>query len=277
MSVNRVYVLVTNSPGLSGDIVVGAAVSGPYAGMTNDDTGKSFDLSITLGASFEVRSGCVYTHSTSTFTRGSLERTSGAFGLPVNFGAGARVAVVAAASSLPTRAETLGLRSLLGGGMGSGGAITIVSDTRQYTRNSGNAGADNNIGTPLTSFVLPAGMLGPRGRLRIEYRMAQTASANVKNLGFFVESAPFGLESPMNSATAINTHGGTEILNTSLTTQKWSGSTLWFGASAAGFATGSHNTAVDLTINVHGRWSVGSVNGEFIRLEGLLVEAFYGA
>jgi hypothetical protein len=278
---NRVYVAVTNSPGLSGDIVVGAAVSGPYAAMVAADDGKSFDLAITLGSTFEVRSGCVYDHATTTFTRGNLERTSSGVGLPINFGAGARAAVVAAASSLPTRDETLGLRSLLGGGMGSSSGIVLHNARENLVRNSANSAADNAIGTPLKSIVLPGGILGPRGYYELEFRMTHSGSAINKNLGIFVGGVPMSLEWVV-TTTGINTHGRLQTYNSSLATQDWSGSIVVNGTSGApafdgdAARTSAINTAVDQQLDIHVRWSAAAA-AENITIRWLKLTAFYGA
>jgi len=70
--INRLVAAVGNTPGLSGSIVVGSALNGRRAFSASDD-GKTFDITIEDGSQWEERTGCVYTHSTRTLTRGTLD------------------------------------------------------------------------------------------------------------------------------------------------------------------------------------------------------------
>lgn len=93
---NLAWFTISNSPGTTGDLVVDAAVDGLHVTMEAGDDGKPFDLRIfETGVGSEVRTGCTYTHGTTTLTRGTLESTTGAGAL--NFTAAAEVMVVATA------------------------------------------------------------------------------------------------------------------------------------------------------------------------------------
>lgn len=80
---NRLATKVTavDSGGL-GAFTVGVAVPG-YRTFTSIENGESFNITIVEGANWEVRTGCIYTHSTKNLTRGTLE--SSRDGVPVAF------------------------------------------------------------------------------------------------------------------------------------------------------------------------------------------------
>jgi hypothetical protein len=74
--INRLSCTVGNAPGASGDIItVGAAALGRRTFGPEHD-GAVVDVTITDGADWEVRLGCVYTHATATLTRGTLDDSS---------------------------------------------------------------------------------------------------------------------------------------------------------------------------------------------------------
>ncbi len=58
-----------------GDVTISTASSG-YRTFVSGDDGKSFDVTIKEGTAWEVRTGCVYTHSGTTLSRGTLEDSS---------------------------------------------------------------------------------------------------------------------------------------------------------------------------------------------------------
>lgn len=74
--INRLRCSISNTPGASGDVVVGAATSAARRTFTAAEDGKSFEPTFEDGNNWEVRTGCVYTHSTSTLTRGTLVDSS---------------------------------------------------------------------------------------------------------------------------------------------------------------------------------------------------------
>lgn len=59
----------------TGTMTLGAAESG-YAAFAAGDNGKSFDIVIIDGTAWEVARECLYTHSGTTLTRGTLESSS---------------------------------------------------------------------------------------------------------------------------------------------------------------------------------------------------------
>ncbi len=69
---NRVKCGITNSPGLTGDLAVGQALSS-YRAFSAADDGRSGTYLFLDGTSWEVRTGCAYTHSTFSLSRGTLE------------------------------------------------------------------------------------------------------------------------------------------------------------------------------------------------------------
>lgn len=74
--INRLRCSISNTPGTSGNVVVGAATSAARRTFTASEDGKSFEPTFEDGAAWEVRTGCVYTHSTTTLTRGTLVDSS---------------------------------------------------------------------------------------------------------------------------------------------------------------------------------------------------------
>lgn len=74
--INRLRCSITNTPGLAGNVVVGAATSAARRTFTATEDGKSFEPTFEDGNAWEVRTGCVYTHATSTLTRGTLVDSS---------------------------------------------------------------------------------------------------------------------------------------------------------------------------------------------------------
>jgi hypothetical protein len=87
---NRLVTTISNTPGTSGSLTVSAASSG-YQTFAAGDDGLTFDISIVDGSAWEVRTGCTYTHSTTTLSRGTLEASS--TGSAVNLTSGAIVTV----------------------------------------------------------------------------------------------------------------------------------------------------------------------------------------
>lgn len=92
--VNRALFGVASAPG-TGNIAVGAAVAGPYRTLGAAQDGMTFDVAITDGNAWEVRTGCVYTHGTTTLTRGTLEDSS--TGSAISLSASAHVMVTSTA------------------------------------------------------------------------------------------------------------------------------------------------------------------------------------
>lgn len=115
--VNRALFGVAAAPG-TGNISVGAAVAGPYRTLGAAQDGMTFDVAITDGSAWEVRTGCVYTHGTTTLTRGTLEDSS--TGSAISLSASAQV-MVTSVSSRESFVERL-MR-----GTQPGGRLTLTS------------------------------------------------------------------------------------------------------------------------------------------------------
>lgn len=79
-----------------GAFTVGPAQSG-YATFSAGDSGLTFDVSVVEGTAWEVRTGCVYAHSGTTLSRGTLESSS--TGSAIAFTAAAVLTVTMAAST----------------------------------------------------------------------------------------------------------------------------------------------------------------------------------
>lgn len=77
---NRLVTAISNTPGSTGALTIAAAASG-YRTFGAADDGLSFDVSIAeyAGAiviAWEIRTGCVYTHTGTSLARGTLEDSS---------------------------------------------------------------------------------------------------------------------------------------------------------------------------------------------------------
>ena len=90
---NLAWFTISNTPGTTGDLVVSTAVDGLHVTMEAGDDGKPFVVRIfETGGGSEVPRGGIYTHGTTTLTRGTLE--SSTRGAELNFTAAAEVMVV---------------------------------------------------------------------------------------------------------------------------------------------------------------------------------------
>lgn len=97
MAFNRCHFSVSGSPGTTGDIVVGSAIDSTWAVPASTDDGFKATLTIyESGLGFEVRTGCTYTHSGTTWSRGTLEQSSS--GSAVNFTSSAKAFVTVGAA-----------------------------------------------------------------------------------------------------------------------------------------------------------------------------------
>lgn len=114
-----------------GAFTVGPAQSG-YATFSAGDNGLTFDVSVVEGTAWEVRTGCVYTHSGTTLSRGTLESSS----------TGSAIAFTAAAVLTVTMAASTGdaIKALVSG---EGKLGTLVTDwaTNGSAAVTGSAGA----------------------------------------------------------------------------------------------------------------------------------------
>lgn len=92
---NRVGVATATTG--TGTLTLGAAESG-YQGLAAGDNGKYFDIVIEDGAAWEVARNCLYTHSGTTLTRGTLEESS--TGSALNLTGSAKVYGIVSAAAL---------------------------------------------------------------------------------------------------------------------------------------------------------------------------------
>ncbi len=94
---NLVKQTISNTPGTSGALTLSAASTG-YLALGAGDDGQSFSVTILASdsetADKEVRTGCVYTHSTTSLSRGTLES-----GTAINLTSTAVAAVTASAAA----------------------------------------------------------------------------------------------------------------------------------------------------------------------------------
>ena len=126
---NRAYFSVSNTPSTSGNLTVSTAVAGPYRTLTAADDGLICSVSIVDGNAWEVRTGCVYTHSTTTLTRGTLEESS--TGSAIDLTSSAKVMIVGQTAqrydATPYVLPTYGAPVLIppSGTMAANGAVTF--------------------------------------------------------------------------------------------------------------------------------------------------------
>lgn len=91
---NRLSCTLASAPGTGGNFSISAPRTGHTAFGAGHD-GKTFSVAAVDGVLWEVRTGCAYTHSTATLSRGTLEQSSS--GGAVNLSADAVVSVVLSA------------------------------------------------------------------------------------------------------------------------------------------------------------------------------------
>jgi len=93
---------ISNTPGTSGNFTLSTAFTNSLLPAAADD-GLQFKLNITEnGVGTEIRRNCTYTHSTTTFSRGTMVRSTGAGDAALNFTANAIVSVVPSAEDFLT-------------------------------------------------------------------------------------------------------------------------------------------------------------------------------
>lgn len=90
---NLAWFGVSNTPGTSGDFTVSTAVDSLHVTLGAADDGKSFRVrAFESGVGSEVRTGCVYTHSGTSLSRGTLEMSTS--GSALNFTSAAQVQII---------------------------------------------------------------------------------------------------------------------------------------------------------------------------------------
>lgn len=102
-----------------GTFTVGAAVS-PYVSFVAADDAKVFNIIAIEGTTWEVRTGCTYTHSGTTLTRGTLESSS--TGSAITFTSAVVISVIPTAQWLTNVENAV----LLGAEIAVTGAVTAT-------------------------------------------------------------------------------------------------------------------------------------------------------
>ncbi|MBK7515440.1 MAG: SGNH/GDSL hydrolase family protein [Betaproteobacteria bacterium] len=114
---------ISNAPGTTGGFTLAAAAANSLMPGAGDD-GLKFKLNITQnGVGTEIRKDCTYTHSSTSFSRGTMVRSTGTADAALNFTSAAIVRVVPSADDFYTSDPSGQLvvaigDSLQGGGMG---------------------------------------------------------------------------------------------------------------------------------------------------------------
>jgi hypothetical protein len=122
---NCAYFTISNSPGTSGALTVSAAVDSTVRTLGAAQNGQVFDARIfETGVGFEIRTGCTYTHSGTSLSRGTLEDSS--TGSALNFTSAAKVMVVESAATFAALDGFLGAWGALGGANAITGTATAL-------------------------------------------------------------------------------------------------------------------------------------------------------
>lgn len=134
---NLAWFTIGNTPSTSGDFTVSTAVDSLHVTLGASDDGLSFSARIfEAGVGSEVRTGCTYTHSGTTLSRGTLESSTS--GSALDFTSAAQVqllgltAVSAASVELPLIAGPNANTSLQAGRAYVVDAASLTA-TRTYT------------------------------------------------------------------------------------------------------------------------------------------------
>lgn len=130
--INRAYFTISNTPSTSGALIVSSAVSGPYRTLGAAHDGMSFDVSIVDGSAWEIRTGCVYTHSGTSLSRGTLEDSS--TGSAIDLTSAAKVMVTSTARRL--NLLDIAMQSVIPGGrltLESGAPVSTTDQTAKTT------------------------------------------------------------------------------------------------------------------------------------------------
>ena len=117
--INRLKCGISNTPGSAGNFIVSSGASG-FRTFTAADDGQTFDVTITEVTTWELRTGCVYTHSTTTLTRGTLADSS--TGSAISFSS---AAIVVEGPHAAWANSVLRLATLTGTKDGSNAAFTL--------------------------------------------------------------------------------------------------------------------------------------------------------
>ena len=130
ISLNRRWFNVASAPG-TGNIAVGSALAG-YLGLGASQDGMTFDgVTFLDGTSWEVCNGCVYTHGTTTLTRGTREESS--TGSAISLSASTTVMLSVAASQINALERLLKFGAARAKGSGTNQTLSSLSTFTRVT------------------------------------------------------------------------------------------------------------------------------------------------
>lgn len=102
---------VSSAPGTTGNYVISGSVSG-YQSFVSADNGLYFDIVVMDGSNWEIDTGCQWTNSSTTLSRGTLVASSS--GSAINFTSAAVITVTLTAERANTLLNNLGVFSTYG-------------------------------------------------------------------------------------------------------------------------------------------------------------------
>lgn len=147
---NLIKQTISNTPSTTGDLTLSTASTG-YVGLGASDDGLTYNVTIYASdsdtAAKEVRTGCVYTHSGTSLSRGTLEKST--TGSALDLTSSAVVMVTIPGSSARTWDAAALEHSTV---TGTSGAITAAVNTLYVADMSGWT-ADRTLTLPATAAV----------------------------------------------------------------------------------------------------------------------------
>jgi hypothetical protein len=182
--INGLAAQVVNFPGTAGDITVGSAAVGHQAFAAAHD-GKFFSVVIEQGNDREWSTGCLYTHGTTTLSRGGFEAST--TGTPLNLAAGAVVRVTMTADSgnrlLANTATSIAAAQLLDTSVANNGRGSLICDFSISPVNT----VTTEIMPDTGATVVPR-VLGATGQAYASTSAAQASDFSA--VGFWARCAP---------------------------------------------------------------------------------------
>ena len=129
---NLAYFSISNTPGTTGNLTVSTAVDALHVTLGSGDDAGVFTCRIFEAAvGSEIRTGCTYTHGTTTLTRGTLE--SSTTGSALNFTSAAKVQIVSSAADYSQFDRLLDLGAARAKGTGTNQTLSSVSTFTRVT------------------------------------------------------------------------------------------------------------------------------------------------
>lgn len=229
--INRLKVAVSGTPG-TGTITVSTAASG-FRGFVAGDDGKTFSCLFLDGTAWEVATGCTYTHSGTTLSRGTLEASS--TGSAISLTSAATVSVIAPAS-LGNRMEQLSIAS---------GKTLTASNTLTFTGTDSSSVAFGTGGTvaytggnlaqfAATSSSQLAGVISDEtGSGSLVFATSPSLTTPTLGVASATSINKVALTAPATAATLTIADGKTLTANASLTLAGTDGTTHTFPSTSA--------------------------------------------